>query len=77
MQGALKKKTDGPRRGSSEAKKVPGLVTPSTGDPGSRSVFVSDFVLKAEFFSSPYRETPKNVLKKSQKIFGVGWFLQS
>jgi hypothetical protein len=62
-QGALKKKRRTPTWlvGSSEAKKVPGLVR-----------FFPDFFIV--FLNSPHRETPKNVIKKSRKI-GFGFFV--
>jgi hypothetical protein len=46
--------------GSSEAKKVPGLV----------SFFGEIFIV---FLNSPHRETPKNVIKKIEKKSGLGF----
>jgi hypothetical protein len=64
FQGALKKK----RRaltwlvGSSEAKKVPGLGLVR---------FFDGFLC---VFFTPYRETPKNVIKKNRGKDGLGFF---
>jgi hypothetical protein len=68
-QGALKKKVTGL-----------GVVGWFLGGQKSTRVgqiFSRDFFIV--FLNSPYRETPKNVLKKKvkKKKFGVGWFLES